>query len=717
MIEGISNNNNINPNGFGTGERNGYTATVSGEAQSLFIDTSLLDTISLYTENIGAQYGGFTGGVVDAKLKDARMDRWHAGANFRYTKDSWAKYHLNEAQENVTYSTSESYQPEFNKYEYSAAFDGPLSEHWGLLVNYGRQYSKIPLWSGYNIYNADGTTDRERRVQYRENENFLMRLNTHKMDDFEASLTAIYAPYAEGLYQISSRYSDYDTKSGGFSLLYDMKNALQFGVLEHSLGVQQSQLSRIGSGASYYRWAMIQNGTTNWFNDRGATNAYEGGYGNVEQEKKDFSYKGVLNFDEIMTGALKHEIKLGLEAQITKASYNTKKVSVFYSPQKNSSAAGSKDNGILEGEQWTKNKYEYAPQHNKRNYITEALFLEDTIKYDRFTIRPGLRISSDTLTDNVDIAPRLFVNADIFNDNVLNIYGGANRYYGGQILSYALVKNSMDYYSRTGWDEAWKFDKRVDNEYNLGDLKTPYSDEFNIGASLNYNDAMFKAAFVTRDHKNQIKAKSKAINSTLTHYEHTNNGKTNYWGLTLSASKEYALGSTKHFSELSATRSNTKSNMMGVSGFTSTDGTYSPTHVTYNSQLVLADEVPATQFNAPWVATYTHLVQVLDSLRMGAVLRYEKGGDGLKQLSGNGLDDPNGLPTRAYELKHYGDTVNVDLSVNYDLKIRGNKFIFGLEALNLLNRKNDTSSANGGTSLSEEYAMGRQFYANFKYEF
>jgi hypothetical protein len=37
--------------------------------------------------------------------------------------------------------------------------------------------------------------------------------------------------------------------------------------------------------------------------------------------------------------------------------------------------------------------------------------------------------------------------------------------------------------------------------------------------------------------------------------------------------------------------------------------------------------------------------------------------------------------------------------------------------LNLLNRKNDETSANAASSFNDEYAMDRQFYANFKYEF
>jgi hypothetical protein len=713
MIDGISNNNNINPNGFGTGERNGYSPTVSGESQSFFIDTSLVDAVSFYTENIGAEYGSFTGGVVNAKLKNARMDRWHTMANFRYTKDSWAKYHLTQAQENITYSTTESYQPEFNKYEYNAAFDGPVNKHLGLLVSYGKQRSKIPLWSAYSFYGAGNSTYRERRTQYRENENFLIRLNTSGLEDFEASLTAMYAPYSEGLFHTSSRYSDYDTQSGGFNIFYNMKNSLHFGMAENTLGFKQTKLSRLADNSAYYRWSTVRNGTANWFSDRNS-NSYEGGYGDVKQDKRDFSYKGAIEFDEMESGALEHKIKLGLEAEFTKAAYSTKNVPVFFNTQVNSSAVGAKENGILQGEQWMKSKYEYLPKNNKKDYVNEAVFIEDSIKYDILTVRPGLRISSDTLTDNIDIAPRLFINADI--GGVFDIYGGYNRYYGTQILSYAIAEYSMEHYERGSWSDDWYFTKRIDYKYDLGDLKTPYSDEFNIGSKINYNDGVFDVGFVKRDYKNQIKAKSQTVNGT-TYSEHTNNGKTHYWGLSFGASKEYTLRGTKHFSELSATRSITKTNMFGISGFTSTDGTYSPTHVTYNGELVLAEDMPATQFNSPFVAAYTHLVEFSNDLKMGAVFRYEKGGSGLKQLSAAGKTDSNGLNTRAYELKNYKDTFNVDITASYGLVLKGSKFTLGVEVLNLLNRKNDETSVNAASSFSDEYAMGRQFYANFKYEF
>jgi hypothetical protein len=274
MINGVSNNNNLNPGGI-SNARPLATTTPSGEAQSLFIDTSLIESIEAHTEAISAEYGSFTGGVINAKLKDAHRDRWHFLAKYRYTDDSWAKYHLTDDQKNTTQSTDISYQPEFSKYEYTISADGPITDHLGLMLSYANQHSKIPLWSGYNIYNPDGvTTYKERRTQYRDNKNYLVKLNTHDIDNFEASLTAIYAPYTQSMFASEIKNSDYDIKGGGYNIAYDMKNALSFGVLKNTLAYKQEENAMDGGASVSYYWKTVPTGYANW--DSGSGAAWEG---------------------------------------------------------------------------------------------------------------------------------------------------------------------------------------------------------------------------------------------------------------------------------------------------------------------------------------------------------------------------------------------------------------------------------------------------------
>jgi hypothetical protein len=711
MINGVSNNNNLNPSGINEGSAWDKTA---GEAQSLFIDTNLVENIEAHTENIGAEYGGFTGGVVDAKLKDARMDRWHVMTNFRYTKDSFAKYHLTDEQKQINQSDSVDFQPEFNKYEYSLSLDGPLNDNLGLLLSYGKQRSKIPLWSTYYYVKPDGSfSHKERRIQYRDNDNFLVKLNTHGIDDLEASLTAIYAPYAAAMYFPEGPNSDFDQKGGGLNIAYEMKNALSFGVLKNTIAYKQDKFAADGDTNYYYMWKNTT-GYANWFHPQG-WGSREGYTGDQKFVGDVVIYKGVLELDEIETGLATHLIKTGLEAEFGKAKYKRDEAYYYYNTTLNSSVTGKKDDGIIDGEQWAGTLYLYEGVDNKKSYTTAALFLEDEIKLDGITIRPGVRISTDSVTDNTDIAPRLFANADMLE--TINVYGGYNRYYGGLLLYNAVYQRDYTSYSRAAANAPWVEGGRYGrNSYSLDGIKTPYSDEFNIGASLDKWDVLFKLDFVKREYKDQLKQKQENVGVNINKIKNTNEGKSSYWGLSLGASKEYKLGNTKHFSEVSLTKSDASTNLNGLNSFASAD-TYSATHVTYDGKLTKYEDVPSPNFNSPIIITYSHIAQLSGGLKLGINARYEKGVDGYKFVSNSGgKTDPEGIETKVYESKHYGDTFTVDLSANYDLKLKGDKLTFRLEVLNLLNRKNDASYTAGDSNI-DGYAMGRQFYANVRYEY
>jgi hypothetical protein len=714
MINGVSNNNNINPGGIGAEEERG---AASGEAQMLFIDTNLIESVTTYTENIGAEYGGFTGGVVNAKLKDARMDRWHIMTNFRYTKDSWAKFHLTDEQKNINQSTNANFQPEFNKHEYTVSLDGPINENLGLLLSYSNQHSKIPRYSNYDMNISAGQTGKERLTEYRDNKNYLIRLNTHGIDDFEASLTAIYALYTHSDFT-RARNSDRDIITGGYNIAYDMKNTLSFGTLKNTLAYKSDEQTVDGSTNYYYSWANSD--TKNWFVGS-VMNANEGNRGDRELTKDSLIYKSVLELDEIETGSFTHLIKTGVEAEFGKVRYKRETATSFLGGNFNSSVTGSVEDGIIEGEQWTESTLIHEAFDNKKSYTTAALFLEDTIKYDRYTFRPGLRFSTDTVTNNKDIAPRFFANTDIFDDEVWNIYGGYNRYYGGLVLYNSIYAYEINRYERTQVNPSdWTFNYGVKDSASLDGIKTPYSDEFSIGSSLAKWGTLFKLDFVKRKYKDQLTQRVHQDADANRYYTDTNEGQTDYWGLTLSASKEYEFKNTKHFSEFSITRSDKKSNTDGLdytfSLWTDIDGA-SDKYVTYDGKITDIKDMPNVNFNSPFVITYSHIMELSDYLRFGLNARYEKGINAYRYVDwSGGLTAPDGKTTYVYESKNYKDIFTVDLSANYDLKFKGNKLTFGVEVLNLLNRKNDADYSSSN-SFVENYAMGRQFYANFRYEY
>lgn len=723
MLNGVSNNNEINP-GSSELSNSDMSGQPSGEAQSLFIDTSLVDTVTVYTENVSSEYGDFLGGVVDAKLKDAPKDAWHGSISARYTEDSWAKFHLTEDERaDAETTTTAELQPEFTKKEYTISFNGPLSEHLGLMLSYAKKESTIPLWSSYVVSDGNGGYTRDKINQYRESENFLVKLNTIDYDDFKASLTAIYAPYTQSKYIPNFKNSDYDIKGGGYTLIYDMENDFSFGKWKNTLIYQMYEVSRDSSSNINYGWRNNYAGANfDWRLSTSSTTSSEGGFDDYEQKKQTYGWKSVLEVEPFKTAELEHAIKVGYETKYALVEAEREGYISYASTNAvaNTGVVGDKEDGILTGSQYFSRKVTGMAQEREVDYASYAVFLEDSVKIERFTIRPGLRVSTETVTENIDPAWRLFVNADVLNNHVLNIYGGSNRYYGGQILSYATHMPIKTYTStRTSATAAW-VDGTVSSNvpYGLGDLKTPYSDEYNVGTSLNVYDTLFSIDYVNRAYRDQIR--SKTISTGPTYREYTNAGETDYWGLTFAISKDYDLGSWgKHASKLSATRSFTKTNSFDpLSAFTDNEETTrSTTHVTYNGRLMRVEDAPATDFNRPWVVAYTHSADPYDWLNLTGVFRYQAASKGMLS-DGTGLMDPYGIATSAYIDMDYGATYNMDLSAAMTTKFNGQKLIFGVDIFNLFNRKNDVSTGYASSSISHvTYSMGRQFYANVRYEF
>lgn len=70
-IDGIGNTNTINPSGLGAEDNNAGAnfndLGVHGADQNLFYDINLVESVTAYTSNVPAKYGGFTGGLIDAE--------------------------------------------------------------------------------------------------------------------------------------------------------------------------------------------------------------------------------------------------------------------------------------------------------------------------------------------------------------------------------------------------------------------------------------------------------------------------------------------------------------------------------------------------------------------------------------------------------------------------------------------------------------------------
>lgn len=714
MINGMSNNSRINPGGYDSVDNGSIP---SGDSQALIIDPDILKEVTVYTENVPAKYGSFLGGVIDAKLRDAATDAWHGMASFRYTSSDWSNFHYTEADEKQTEGPAragDNYQPEFYKYNSSFRLEGPLWEDGlGLMLTYTNLTSIIPLTL---IPNDASVT--ERRV----NQNFMAKVNTPKSSPLYLSLAAIYAPYN------STRYSKnlfdggkFNVNGGGITFLINSYYDTPIGRWGNDISYNKSDLSRLNDKDILYSWGNYGSMKDKTYNGKTAS---EGGMGSYKQRQTELGWKSDLDLKSFGPELFSNQFSLGFELKKTMFEANRGSYTSFLNSAQKTSAVGSREDGIIAGEQFAKTKMVYDARDRYVSVFSPAFYLQDTIEIERVTLRPGVRVSNDSLTNNTDVAPRLFANLDILNDDRFNIFSGYNRYYGTQVVQKALMAPSSNTsYSRTAYNNPWIPLKSSTPVFaQLGDLKTPYTDEYSVGASAEVWSTLFKAVFVKRDYRDQIKA---APIGTTGSSEYTNRGKTDYKGITLSAERTFDFGAWgRHVGEFSATWSKTKGNYTDWTSRTYDDTDniikFDPDYILFDGTMTSASDLPANNFNSPWVVTYTQNSYFWeDRVRFMGVLRWEQGGKRIFSDTGkkNTVVGPSGLYLNAYKTGYQEDTLNIDAKLSIDaIKYKGQTLTLELEALNLMDRKN-LSNISTTESTQGSYSLGRQFYAGIKYTF
>ncbi|PIE74350.1 MAG: hypothetical protein CSA19_00195 [Deltaproteobacteria bacterium] len=715
MINGMSNNSPLDPSGFD--EKDAYPGIPpSGDSQAMFISADLLDSVITHTENISAAYGDFLGGVVDARYRNAAADRWHISLSTRHTRDTWANQHYITGNEPDDYPRSKSGQhTRFKKSSFSTIVEGPVFNSLGLLLAYDRKWSEIPVYVMQ--------PEPEERTDTRVNENYLIRLNSQLSDHFIAGLTATYAPYRAKRHPIQ-KDGKLEIKGGGFGLNLETQWSLPVLTWENNLAFQSTEVSKYANSSSMYQWLSKPGGKPSSYAtwaDPGigkGKKAFEGLMGDWKNRQTVYELKSHIRFKELGSKQFRHNLLTGLDLKFLKARAKASGYTSYFGPEANEEVTGDLADGVISGEQYATSKKVAPAQARSQDYKTAAFFAEDRIEIERVTLRPGLRASWDSITKDFNLAPRFFVNVDLQNNDRFNIFGGYNRYYGSQILHHALKIPLLNTtYKRTIQDrqlQNWQQDKTSTRPPNwLGNLKTPYTDEFTAGASANILDTLFEVTFVNRNYKDQLRS---FYDLTERNKYYTNEGETTYWGVTLNIRKDFDLGAFgQHIAELTATRSSTKSNYAEwIDPLGSNDLENDSAYVELNGAFVKKEELPVGNFAAPWIVTYTHEMRFWDEkFRLLPTLRYETGGETLLSL-GKAITGPDGGKAKRYAIIDRHDTVNVDLSAELELvHYKGNILTLEMDVMNLFDKKNILNS----NPKHPSYAMGRQLYLGLKYKF
>lgn len=501
MIDGMGMNNDLNPAGVGGGWDG-----VPGNSQGLNIDTSLLESIKVQDSNVGAAYGGFTGGVIEANTRRPTKD---FGANISYQitqgditpgNFSLTKYHYDNEDgelQDFLNSSTEANQPKFIKHLIRASAESKINDRFGVLASFTTTQSFIPLRAN-SVLNAnqispvdptDQTT--RKRTQKRQSYNFFLKTYYDPSDDLRLEFTYTYAPQYNEIFMPSTVDDYYTYDSGGH-------NAGLKAIWQNSLGVLTNTLSynflESSLDASYNATKFwYPSASKNW--GRHAWYVREGGLIPSESTQHTLSNKLIQDFTPFEILNTTHAIQIGLELgyQYAKRGYtrdfdfarNNGNIQAMTQDQQTLCAQtdGQWCNTApaynLSGKttwqygQWFRHIARYKQGSVAVNNALGALFLQDDIraefgKFGAFNVRPGLRVDSDTYMRKVTFAPRLSLNYEApWNEwesgrnFATQLTAGANRYYGRNIFAYALADkiDTLEYGLRrrdpsVSWDEV-----------------------------------------------------------------------------------------------------------------------------------------------------------------------------------------------------------------------------------------------------------------------
>ncbi len=766
QLDGFNMNNDLDPAG---GTTNGPDAIKSGRSQGLNIDTSLLDSIVVLDSNISASYGGFSGGVVEANVRNARTDGWHANISYQHTADYFTQYHIDESAETNFYTSSdENYQPKFHKHIVRANTEGYIIDDLGLVASFATTQSFIPL-SAYSSINTQGTEINSKRTQKRQSYNGYLKAHYNPLESLTLEANLAYMPQFNTYYNAVAKNSYYEMQSGGWQGGLKALWQTNAGLWSNQLGYSYLESSR-KSDASYFMSWYASN-EKNWAIN-GANRASEGGYGDMNQIQNTLNYKSDFTLNSIMLGKFKHDLRFGGEINyqiISKERLND--YIGFNNPVQvpnGTTCPNAPDNlglwSCSSGTPYNQTTWSNGQYFNRISIFREAgsvkfdnvaygFFAEDDITLDfgtggELSARVGLRLDGDNYMDKITLAPRFAMNytSPAPKDYQTTITFGANRYYGRNLFSYRLYDYNQRFtktFSRNSPNDSWVESPNANStsSYKFNQLNVPYNDELMGGIAQNVDIFSIGLKYIHRRGKDEImQVRRNTINAptesgyTNNYYTWNNDGQSESHIVSLiiqNTKPIQTLGINHHYLfAFDYTQTKRSYNL-----YTYDDAYYDNNDIMYNGAIIKYRDRPTENYALP----YTLRLNTTHSFEWGRTkwlwnnfFRYRAGYDRMVIIS---RTNPNYNPNfngDQYSKMHFKGTFGWDMRIGFEVDFyRGEKMRHTLymnaDIFNVLNLKNMTTlSGTTGAMLNTSFAssssipvyeVGRQFWLQVGYKF
>lgn len=719
MVDGMNNSSILDPAGDSIYRVN----DVGGHAQKFFIDSSIVEKITLFDSNVPASYGGFLGGAVDVRT---RMPAKEFGGkiSYRTTRSEWTELHVDpDNRERFESSSNSKNQPKFEKHFYTATLDVPVTDNTGFLLSYSRNESTIPLRS-FGRWEND----------YRRSENFFIK-GVHNIDGSSyLEVLASYTPYEAETFLANTRNSRYTVNSGGYSgvLNYvreknDSKLTLHFDISASENSKEANDIYKAWVASGSKPWGY----TVDSESGSGESFSREGGYGSIDKTEEAATFKIDHTVGKFKLAGL-HSLSYGASVTRSGGTFDRANDGIVYNGAVLNAdvICGGSTDTCVDGEQYF-SKREITPATYVEAELNEySFYIEDDYSVGRFGLRAGLRFSYDDYMENFDIAPRLKASYDIFGDKKTVVFTGFNRYYGTTLLLNKLRAGRTPSYTefRTTYQNQlvdWMATTDASYiKYNYADLKTPYTDEYSVGADQELFGGLLSLQYIERHGKDDFATtKTDAQADGYFHYYLNNNGESTYRSVQLKWNRAWKNHSVMF-------------NAMWQESETSNDS-YNDEYdledleklIVYNGKIIQVKDKPKDNFNRPIVFNIAYTGTFFERLIISPVFNFRGAYRQIVLVDDNypvehtGEYDPgSGEPiynyADKYEEKKRDVSYTLDCSVAWVQPLKGKqKVTFNVEVYNVFDTKNKIGKSDESSGTATEYELGRQFWAGVAYEF
>ncbi|MEI8644861.1 TonB-dependent receptor plug domain-containing protein [Pseudoalteromonas sp. Hal040] len=759
MIDGMNYNNRLDP---ASASRIGASENeVSGGVQSMNINSQIVESITVYDHNIPADFGDFSGGVVDAETISPFSTDTRVSFGIRGNRSDWGEYHIidNGESDDTAEGKDDLEPPIYEKTNIDFSIQKKLNDKHAFLMSVSYLKSDI----------SDISLSAQ-KVESRENINALLKYSYRDGWVDSLDLSVMYAPYTSDSYLKDVLNSDYQVEGGSIGFTANLAEETRFGHFSSKFNMSQSDNNRTGP-AHFYTWLQAKGKEWGQLADQSVDSipvSEYGGYGNLDNTQTTFNWRNTLTLERKKWGNTEHAIRVGTE--LNHQNYERTRQQNYYkydSPIQYSSTnaqlncsgyaldcveqsfyvdldtlaeqlGGSIDFNNPEHLLAYSNNVATTAQYFNSRLVTPrekidvslnkaALYATDVITWKQFDFHLGVRYDYDDFFKNHNIAPRFSMGYDVFNDGNTLLTAGLNRYYDAGLLGYKIKEQQKFAYReyrpiQSGYLQAWLPSSYTGNfRYIYDDVKSPYDDEVALGlrhATESFGN--FAVKYVHRDKKDQL-SRNEETNLKNDGYQYItiyNNG--------TGESERYSLSWDAKFGDHSIwANASYSQNSESNSDYTATpDNTPIETLVYYEGELMSLSELDTLKanFGRPVTANFGWNTNWTDTFSTGLTATYSGSyTTAIKSSSDQQIGIASECTTceaveifvPKYEAHTFDSRIMFALSSRWNYQISQSQSVeFRLDVSNLLNaRSHAITEGNSGIE------PGRMFWLGVSYNY